>query len=312
MDNITGVLNDINSKLDSIHRSTLVLSDIVDRNIGLERIWPRRRAWTDDPGSAGMAAWKKRVCQAKTVDIVSNTLWTGWFNDADFRKDFFESLKRGNAANLLIYDPQAEVLRLRTGDEEQPSGQMRDEIKWTLDRIAVGRKALDDTAKSHLQVRLTTRSYHLAQIIRADDYIVVAVYLSGKTGSPSPTFQLRGPGTEYFQTFSEQIKVLWERGRPVSEDEWQRIIARDQAVFQQVDPIRLRQLLLEHFDDGELRDLCFDLHIVYDDLPGEGRKDKVRELVAHCERHVRIPELVKECRRSRPNVFWEDTPKDDR
>ena len=28
----------------------------------------------------------------KTVDIVSNTLWTGWFNDKDFRKEFFENL----------------------------------------------------------------------------------------------------------------------------------------------------------------------------------------------------------------------------
>jgi hypothetical protein len=308
MDNMTSVLNDINSKLDSIHRSTVVLSDIVDRNIGLERVWPNRRAWTDDPGNAGMAAWKKRICQARTADIVSNTLWTGWFNDADFGEKFFENLGRGNTARILIYDPHAEVLRLRTGDEREPGGQMQAEIGWTLEVIARRRETLDDIARRNLQVRLTTHSYHLAQIIRADDHILVAVYLSGKTGGPSPTFQVRGPKTEYFQIFSEQIEILWQRGRPMSEGELPPVPGHRPPPKLS----KLRQLLTKHFDDGELRDLCFDLHIEYDDLPGAGRKDKVRELVARCERHVRIPELVEECRRLRPNVSWEDILEDNR
>jgi hypothetical protein len=308
MDDVTHILEDINAKLDAIHRSTVVLSDIVDRNIGFERIWPTRRAWTDDPKDAGMAAWRKRVCQARTADIVSNTLWTGWFNDADFRREFFEGLRHGNTARILIYDPHAEVLRLRTGDEGEPSGQMQAEIGWTLEMIALGRKTLDDAARRNLQVRLTTHSYHLAQIIRADDHILVAVYLSGKTGGPSPTFQVRGPGTQYFQTFSEQIEILWQRGRPMSEDELLSVPGHQLTPR----PSKLHQLITEHFDDGDLHDLCFYLHIEYDDLPGAGRKDKVRELVARCERHVRIPELVAECRRLCPNVSWEDIHKDNR
>lgn len=298
---ITSILGEINAKLDAVQRSTAVLADIVDRNIGLERIWPHRRVWTDDQSGAGMEAWKKRVCQARKVDIVSKTLWTGWFNDADFGREFFESLRHGSTANILIYDPRSEILQLRTGDEGESSEQMQMEIKWTLESIALGRKSLDDTARKNLQVRLTTHSYHLAQIIRADDHILVAVYLSGKTGGPSPTFQVRGPQTEYFQIFSEQIEFLWKRGRAVSEDELPSPVAGQPPT-----PTlsKLRQLLTRHFDDGELHDLCFDLHIEYDDLPGAGRKDKVRELVARCERHGRIPELVEECRRLRPNASW--------
>ena len=130
--------------------------------------------------------------------------------------------------------------------------------------IAHDKETLDDAVKRNLQVRLTTRSYHLAQIIRADDHILVAVYLSGKTGGPSPTFQVRGPETEYFRTFSEQIEILWERGRTVSD----RRVPRSpvQGLSRYPNHLStLRQLLIEHFNDGELRDLCFDLHIDYDE-----------------------------------------------
>ena len=54
---------------------------------------------------------------------------------------------------------------------------------------------------------------------------------------------------------------------------------------------RLRQDLLDRFNDQELRDLCFDLGIEYDDLPPGGRADKARELVAYCERRRSLAEL---------------------
>ena len=302
----TSILKEINAKLDSIHRSTVVLPDIVDLNIGLERVWPNRRAWTNDAGNAGMAAWKKRVCQARTADIVSNTLWTGWFNDADFGRKFFENLSRGNTARILIYDPHAEVLRLCTGDEREPSGQMQAEIGWTLEMIALGRKTLDDTARRNLQVRLTTHSYHLAQIIRADDHILVAVYLSGKTGGPFPTFQVRGPETECFRTYLGQIDILWKRGRKVKEDEFRHFVKELQSPPLPL-PI-LRQSLTDYFSEGELRDLCFDLKVDYDSLPGLGKGDKARELIAHLERRKLVSVLVEQCQQLRPTVSWWDTP----
>ena len=68
------------------------------------------------------------------------------------------------------------------------------------------------------------------------------------------------------------------------------------------DLVRLRQILTEHFDDGELRTLCFDLRIDYQSLPGEGKADKARELVAYCDRHERIAELEDKVRQLRSNV----------
>jgi len=52
----------------------------------------------------------------------------------------------------------------------------------------------------------------------------------------------------------------------------------------------LRQRL-GSFSKEELRDLCFDLGVKYDDLPGEGAAAKAREVVKYLERQCRIPDL---------------------
>jgi len=74
--------------------------------------------------------------------------------------------------------------------------------------------------------------------------------------------------------------------------------------------VRLRETLATYFDAGELRTLCFDLGVDYDDLPGEGKANKARELIAYLERRDRIPELVSVCQELRPHVAWglEGTP----
>jgi serine/threonine-protein kinase len=59
----------------------------------------------------------------------------------------------------------------------------------------------------------------------------------------------------------------------------------------QVTPQQVRDALKQHFNASELRDVCFDLKIDYDSLPGEGAGDKARELAAYCERHGRLAEL---------------------
>ena len=300
------ILSEINAKLDAVQRSTAVLADIVDRNIGIERIWPNRGVWEGDP-SDGLVMWKKRVCQSVSrVDIVSNTLWNNWFKDTKFQQEFFASLVGGNTARILIYDPGADVLDRRAAHERDPKGEMPGEIKSTLKAIACHRETRDTAAKKkirkNLQVRLTNGFYHLAQIVRADDRILVAVYLSGKSGTPSPTFQVRGPGTEYFQTYADQIEILWKGGREVMENEFGSLAAEPQSPLVPT----LRQLLTDYFNETELRNLCFDLDVEYENLSGPTKADKARELVSLLKRSDRIPELLKRCSKLRPNVPWED------
>ncbi len=67
---------------------------------------------------------------------------------------------------------------------------------------------------------------------------------------------------------------------------------------------RLRRILVNHFDEGELATLCFDLGLDYEVLPGQGKANKARDLVMYLEHRGRIPELVERVRQSRPNVAW--------
>jgi hypothetical protein len=74
-------------------------------------------------------------------------------------------------------------------------------------------------------------------------------------------------------------------------------------------PTILRQFLIDHFNESELRDLCFELELDYESLSGESKTDKARELVTYYQRHGRSAELEAMCRKLRPNVPWpEPTP----
>lgn len=74
-------------------------------------------------------------------------------------------------------------------------------------------------------------------------------------------------------------------------------------LLQKVTPQKLRQFLFLYFNDSELRDLYFDLDVDYDSLPGQGKRDKARELVAYCNRHSQSVQLVKKCHERRPKAF---------
>jgi hypothetical protein len=70
----------------------------------------------------------------------------------------------------------------------------------------------------------------------------------------------------------------------------------------------LYRFLTERFNLEELRSLCFELGVNYDDLPGETLRSSARELALHMERHMRIPELVNAILRPWPtmrqNLDW--------
>lgn len=69
----------------------------------------------------------------------------------------------------------------------------------------------------------------------------------------------------------------------------------------------LRQVLATRFSEGELQDLCFDLRVDYDSLPGQGKNDKARELIAHLHRRDHILELIRTGEQVRPDISWSQT-----
>jgi len=48
--------------------------------------------------------------------------------------------------------------------------------------------------------------------------MLVVTYLSGQTGGPSPTMQLRGPESTYFAKYERQFETMWDRGEPLGDE----------------------------------------------------------------------------------------------
>ena len=66
----------------------------------------------------------------------------------------------------------------------------------------------------------------------------------------------------------------------------------------------LREKLAQYFNKEELRTLCFDLGIQYEDLP-DTLEGMARDLVAFLDRRGRIPDLIARCRTLRPNLTYD-------
>lgn len=71
----------------------------------------------------------------------------------------------------------------------------------------------------------------------------------------------------------------------------------------EVNLVQLRQALDDGYNDSEMRDLCFELNIDYEDLPGDGQSAKARELVLYARRHGLLAQLVEKVMRERPQLL---------
>ncbi len=71
---------------------------------------------------------------------------------------------------------------------------------------------------------------------------------------------------------------------------------------QQVDRAFLLELLANRFDKEELQTLCFKLEIDFDDLKGEGKEAKARELIYYCQRHGKLDVLIDGIIHQRPDL----------
>ncbi|GAB4282341.1 MAG: hypothetical protein Kow0080_36230 [Candidatus Promineifilaceae bacterium] len=68
----------------------------------------------------------------------------------------------------------------------------------------------------------------------------------------------------------------------------------------------LQDKIEKSFDLSEIQQLCFDLEIEYENLPGDTRKRKVLSLIKHCQLNQGLHDLVRYCRKERPKKDWPD------
>jgi hypothetical protein len=68
----------------------------------------------------------------------------------------------------------------------------------------------------------------------------------------------------------------------------------------------LHGLLTEYFNLDELRALCFQLGLDYEELRGEVKSARARDLITVMLRQNRLAELADRLKVQRPNVDWPD------
>jgi len=72
---------------------------------------------------------------------------------------------------------------------------------------------------------------------------------------------------------------------------------------------QLRSLMIQHFDMQDLKDLCFDLGIDFDNLGTESnKKEKVRALILYMENRLELKQLVEAAKSVRSHVDWPSFP----
>ena len=113
---------------------------------------------------------------------------------------------------------------------------------------------------------------------------------------------------------ANQMRDAWARGDRLSAQQLARMVqgmAGKVPASTRAGKLSLRghllQVLTDYFNEEELRTLCFELDVDYDELGGTHPKAKARELIAYLERHRLLASLLEVGRRQRPEIPWDDT-----
>lgn len=81
-------------------------------------------------------------------------------------------------------------------------------------------------------------------------------------------------------------------------------IATEPESYSQEFLTRLRELLIARFSDNELKTLCFDMGIDYENISGSTKSAHAIELIRYLRSRDRLGEFLKLCQRERPTVNW--------
>ncbi|MCP4603517.1 MAG: response regulator [Proteobacteria bacterium] len=186
----------------------------------------------------------------------------------------------GEALDAVIHESFDFALvdvRLHDGGEDDESGSS----------LAMAFRALDP----QIRVILLTRYVKAEQIVRAIRYLGVVDFIEK---APDVRERILKIIAKPQKARNETVSI-----QPV-------IATVEKSISERPYLIKLRRILAERFDAGELRTLCFDLGVDYGNLPGESKADKARELVAYLERRDRIYKLAQVGRKHRSDIPWDD------
>ncbi|VAW36124.1 hypothetical protein MNBD_CHLOROFLEXI01-3866 [hydrothermal vent metagenome] len=83
-------------------------------------------------------------------------------------------------------------------------------------------------------------------------------------------------------------------------------ISPDKTVFG-LDVKAYKEILAREFSKNEIKDICIDMRIEYEDLGSDDTlSGRIRELIKYCQRHSRLLELLITTAKARPRNSWQE------
>lgn len=229
--------------------------------------------WSDDRIGVG-ADWEAEINEAITRARVAILLISANFLTSDFilGKEVPPLLKRREGEGLIVFPVIAKACAWRT-------------VSWLAEmnvRPKNGKPVWSD-AGSHADEELAAIAEEVALIVNEGTF----------DSSMAPASPTRPSATYREAQETSQFKPMLSSLNFQSKDE-------DMPLTSTVE---LLTLLNKHFDLEEFRMLCFTLGVDFDNLRGEGKSAKARELVVYMERRGQLDKLVAEIRRHRPGAI---------
>jgi hypothetical protein len=68
--------------------------------------------------------------------------------------------------------------------------------------------------------------------------------------------------------------------------------------------VKFRQALIVSFSNEDLDSIMFDMGIDPDNVKGQSKDAKARELISYCDRRSKLRDLAEQCYRERPSIDW--------
>jgi hypothetical protein len=85
-----------------------------------------------------------------------------------------------------------------------------------------------------------------------------------------------------------------------------------QVPFSKGSPVQISNIMTKYFSEVDLKDICLELGVDYENLLGERHRDKVRELVLYARRRGLISELIEAMRLYRPDISLDEVERTER
>lgn len=123
-------------------------------------------------------------------------------------------------------------------------------------------------------------------------------------GNQWPTFRFEAAGPESFRDRANEIGRAIERATRARRQQ----LLTPGHTGEAFDKARLLDRLNQRFDLEGVRTLAFEIGVDYDELAGETKSGKLRELILYLERQDQLPRLVDHLRRRYSHVLGGDPP----